>query len=66
MRDVTLQEIIAAHSNSLATHAEKHLLTICYLLLLGVGPRMPERLAGALRWPRPKAEAFLQSTGVVV
>jgi alkylmercury lyase len=66
MRDLPLQNIVTAHTDALAAHAEEFLPMIRYLLLLGDGPVMPERLASALRWTPPQAEAFLQASGLVL
>jgi Alkylmercury lyase len=66
MRELSLHDIIAAHTVALAAHADEFLPMIRYLLLLGEGPVTPERLASALRWTRPQAEAFLQASGLAV
>jgi hypothetical protein len=66
MRELPLQDIVTAHTDALAAHADEFLPMIRYLLLLGEGPIMPDRLASALRWTRPQAEAFLQVYGLAV
>jgi alkylmercury lyase len=66
VRELPLQDIIAAHTDALAAHADEFLPMIRYLLLLGEGPVTPERLASALRWTLPQAEAFLQAASLTV
>ena len=66
MPQLTLQEIITAHTDALAAHSEEFLPTIRLLLLQGAGPVSPERLATAMRWTPLEVEAFLHSSGLVV
>lgn len=66
MRDIPLQEIILAHTDSLAAHAEGFLPTIRFLLLQGSGPVSPEQLATAMHWTPSEVEVFLHSSGHVV
>jgi len=66
MPQPTLHEIITAHTDALAVHAEEFLPTIRLLLLQGAGPVSPERLATAMRWTTLEVEAFLHSSGLVV
>ncbi len=66
MLDIPLQEIITAHTDSLAAHAEEYLPLIRLLLLLGEGPVSPERLATAMHSTRAEIEAFLQLSDFVV
>ena len=62
MVDIPLQDIITAHTDALAAHAEEFLPTIRLLLLQGSGPVSPERLANAMHSTRAEVEAFLQSS----
>ena len=55
MLDISLQEIITAHTDALAAHAEEFLPLIRLLLLLGKGPVSREEI-----------EAFVQSAHLVV
>lgn len=66
MVDVPLQDVIAAHIDTLAAHGEEFLPMIRLLLLLGEGPVSPERLAADMHTTRAEAEAFLQAAGLVV
>lgn len=66
MADITLQAIIAAHTDLLAAHAEEFLPMIRLLLLLGEGPISPERLATVMHWAPSETGAFLRSSGLVV
>jgi len=66
MRELPLEDIIAAHIDALAAHVDEFLPMIRYLLLLGEGPVTSERLASALRWSTPQAEAFLQAASLTV
>ena len=66
MLDIPLQDIITAHTDALAAHAEEFLPTIRLLLLQGSGPVSPERLANAMHSTRAEVEAFLQSSDRVV
>ncbi len=66
MLDISLQEIITAHTDALAAHAEEFLPLIRLLFLLGKGPVSPEQLATAMHSTRSEVEAFLQSSNLVV
>ena len=66
MPQPTLHEIITAHTDALAVHAEEFLPTIRLLLLQGAGPVSPERLATTMHWTPLEVEAFLHSSGLVV
>ncbi len=66
MRDIPLQDIIIAHTDALAAHAEEFLPTIHLLLLQGSGPVSPERLANAMHATHSEVEAFLHSSGRVL
>jgi len=66
MLDIPLQDIITAHTDSLAAHAEEYLPLIRLLLLQGAGPVSPERLATAMHSTRAEIEAFLQLSDFVV
>ena len=66
MLDISLQEIITAHTDALAAHAEEFLPLIRLLLLLDKGPVSRERLATAMRLSREEVEVFLQSSHLVV
>src|SRR5258708_3998069 len=66
MVDIPLQDIITAHTDALAAHAEGFLPMIRFLLLQGSGPVSPERLATAMHWTRSEVEAFLHSSGLVI
>jgi alkylmercury lyase len=66
MLDIPLQDIITAHTDSLAAHAEEYLPLIRLLLLQGAGPVSPERLETAMHWTPLEVEAFLHSLGLVV
>jgi len=66
MLDIPLQEIIIAHTDALAAHAEEFLPTIRLLLLQGSGPVSPAQLATAMHWTPSQVETFLYSSGLVV
>jgi hypothetical protein len=66
MLDIPLQEIIIAHTNALAAHAQEFLPTIRLLLLQGSGPVSPDRLATAMHWTPSEEEAFLHASGLVI
>lgn len=66
MSPLTLQEIITAHTDALAAHAEGFLPVIRLLLLQGAGPVPPERLATAMHWTPLEGEAWRNASGLVV
>ncbi len=66
MFDIPLQEVITAHIEALAAHAQEFLPTIRQLLLQGSGPVSPERFANATHPPPSEVEAFLHTSGHVV
>ena len=66
MPQLTLQEIITAHTDALAAHSEEFLPTIRLLLLQGAGQVSPERLAAAMHWTPLEVETFLHSSGLLV
>ena len=66
MVDIPLQDIITAHTDALAAHAEEFLPMIRLLLLLGKGSVSREQLATAMRLSREEVEAFVQSAHLVV
>ena len=66
MPQPTLHEIITAHTDALAVHAEEFLPTIRLLLLQGAGPVSPERLATTMHWTPLEVEAFLHSSGLMI
>jgi alkylmercury lyase len=67
MLNIPLQEIITAHTDTLANHHEEFLLLIRLLQLLSEGTLVsPEQLATATHHTRSEIEAFLQSTDLVV
>lgn len=66
MRELPLHDIIAAHTDALAAHADEFLPMIRFLLLLGEQGRVtPDRLAAALHTTPTEAEAFIRSSGLV-
>lgn len=66
MSQLTLQEIITAHTDALAAHAEEFLPIIRFLLLQGAGPVSPERLATEMHWTPSEIEAFLHASDLLV
>lgn len=66
MRTIPLHEIITAHTDALAAHAEEFLPMIRLLLLFRAGPVSPEQLATAMNWTASEVETFLQASGLVV
>jgi len=67
MLQIPLQEIITAHTDTLANHYEEFVLLIRLLRLLGEETSVsPEQLATATHHTRSEIEAFLQSTDLVV
>jgi alkylmercury lyase len=67
MRDIPLQDIIAAHTDTVDTNQlEEFLPAIQFLLLRGSGPVTPLRLAAALHRTRAQVEMLLPSSGLVV
>lgn len=66
MQDISLQDIIKAHTDVFSAHAQEFLPMICFLLLHREGPVSPERLATAMHWTRAEVEAFLHASGLVV
>ncbi len=66
MSQLTLQEIITAHTDALAAHSEEFLPMIRFLLLQGAGPVSPERLATGMHWTPSEVETFLHASGLVV
>jgi hypothetical protein len=65
MLDIPLQDIINAHIDALAAHAQEFLPTIRLLLLQGSGPVSPAQLATAMHWTPTQVETFLHSSGLV-
>jgi hypothetical protein len=67
MRDIPLQDIIAAHTDTSDTgQLEEFLPQLRFLRLRGSGPVTPEQLATALRLPRAEVEALFLSSGLVL
>ena len=66
MSQLTLQEIITAHTDALAAHSEGFLPTIRLLLLQGAGPVSPERLATAMQWTPQQVEAFVHDNDLAI
>src|SRR5207247_7855727 len=67
MVQIRLQELITAHTDTLAHHSEEFVLLIRLLRLLGEETSVsPEHLATATHHAREEIEAFLQSTDLVV
>jgi alkylmercury lyase len=67
MRDIPLQDIITAHTDTATSNQlEEFLPLLRFLLLRGSGPVTPERLATALRCTPAEVEALLPSSGLVV
>lgn len=66
MVDIPLQEVITAHIEALAAHAQEFLPTIRQLLLQGSGPVSPECFANATHTTPSEGEAFLHASGRVV
>ena len=59
MCDVPLHEVVIAHTDALAAHAEEFLPMIRVLVLMGEGPVTSERLATQMRWMPSKVEALI-------
>jgi len=67
MRDLLLQDIITAHTDTTTSNQlEEFLPLFRFLLLRGSGPVSPERLATAMRLSCSEVEALLPSSGLVV
>src|SRR5438067_440259 len=66
MSQLTLQEIITAHTDALAAHSEEFLPTIRLLLLQGAGQVSPERLATAMQWTPQQVEAFVHDNDLSI
>jgi alkylmercury lyase len=66
MEDLSLQDIIAAHTKALADHLEEFLPLIRLLRLLSEGPVSPEHVATAMHWTPQQVEEVLQAWGRVV
>jgi len=66
MKDLSLQDIIVAHTRTLANHLEEFLPLIRLLLLLGEGPVSPEQVATTVHWTPQQVEEILQTWGLVV
>lgn len=66
MQDLSLQDIIKAHTEALSAHAQGFLPMIRFLLLHREGPVEPARLAGAMQWTPREGEVFLQAHGLVI
>ena len=66
MSQLTLQEIITAHTDALAAHSEGFLPTIRLLLLQGAGPVSPSRLATAMQWTPQQVEAFVHDNNLAI
>src|SRR6266702_3570103 len=66
MSQLTLQEIVTAHTDALAAHSEGFLPTIRLLLLQGAGPVSPSRLATAMQWTPQQVEAFVHDNDLAI
>ncbi len=66
MSQLTLQEIVTAHTDALAAHSEEFLPTIRLLLLQGAGPVSPSRLATAMQWTPQQVEAFVHDNDLAI
>lgn len=66
MLHIPLQEVITAHTDALAAHAEGFLPMIRFLFLQRSGPVSPDRLATAMHWTPSEVEAFLHASGLVL
>jgi alkylmercury lyase len=67
MRDIPLQDIITAHTDTADTNQlEEFLPLLQFFRLRGSGPGTPERLATAMRLSPSEVETLLQSSSLVV
>lgn len=67
MRDIPLQDVITAHTDTATSNQLEELLPLIrFLLLRGSGPVTPEQLATALQSTPAEVETLLQPSGLVV
>jgi len=66
MQDLSLQEMITAHTALLVKYLEEFLPLIRLLRFLGKGPVSPEQMATMMYGAPPQVEAMLHLWGLVV